>query len=368
MDYEVKHDMTLNEVAGYMDDGTQAQNTKLFKKAKDQIDLNHRCLNEPIPHSEPIDIPAAKKPKPMKFQQTRLMALMETRSVCQECDMMYDRTIPEEVQAHFVMHQRLTHPQQPGKGILDNPIFEQICSNGIHRVHVSRRDAERKERDWYEHALELSESNGLGLFEGQLWHEIFIGEPSAPTHGSKGSGETKEKPRRKAPQYRIYVYSIDYAVASVALVQRIAKAGAYYHGPKTHDKTGKLATPEPDEDQNYVNMDRIFPVLASIDRLWTGVGYRRKGYATTLLDCVREYFIHSMTLEKHQVAFSLPTMEGEAFATDYFTSVFPGCPFVVGREEARYVVENGVLKDLLEAEPKLEKKLSSDSLIFRISL
>jgi hypothetical protein len=368
MDYALKLDMTLDEVAGNMDDDTQAQNTKLFKKAKDQIDLEYRCLDEPVPHSEPIDIPTAKKSKPMKFQQTRLMALMNTHIVCRECDLMYDKTIPEEVQDHLMMHQRLTHPQHPGKSVLDNPIFEQRSFNGVHRVHVNRRYAERKERDWYENALELSEQNGLGLFEGQLWREIFIGEPSALTYGGKGSGETKEKPRRREPQYKIYVYTIDYAIASVALVQRIAKAGAYYHGPKTHDETGKLATPEPKEDQNYVDMDRIFPVLASIDRLWTGIDYRRKGYATTLLDCVRKDFIHPMALEKHQLAFSLPTTEGVAFATKYFTSVFLGCPFVVGREEIRYVVENGDLKDLLEVEPKLKKDLSSGSLIFRMSL
>ena len=336
------------------------QRAKDFKDVKDKLDLEYyRRVKTPILRSQPIDIPMSKIPKPIIYEQLRLNTFKDVSESCSFCDFKYNQTIPAEVKEHSHRHEKRAKFLRDTKGVLSNPIWEEDREDGEHRIHVNRRHTKAKERNWFEQHLEISEQRGLaGLLERDLWNEKSFTDHFAPPRRIKAN----EKPKRKLPRYKVYAYTVNHKVISIAVVQHISEAAAYYYGPKTHDEDGKLAVPNPGELVEYVDMDRSFRVVASIDRLWTEEKYRRKGHATTLLNCILGDFIPCYTLRKSQLAFSSPTTEGREFATKYFESVFSDCPFVIDVHDARMVVQNEKLKDLWDAGLKLKKDLSSRSL------
>ncbi|XP_060586425.1 N-acetyltransferase ESCO1-like [Ruditapes philippinarum] len=63
--------------------------------------------------------------------------------------------------------------------------------------------------------------------------------------------------------------------------------------------------------------DEAEPVQIGISRIWVYSQARRKGIATKLLDCVRQWSIYGTVIPKHKVAFSDPTPDGKLLATRY---------------------------------------------------
>jgi GNAT superfamily N-acetyltransferase len=239
--------------------------------------------------------------------------------------MTYNPTVDEDIQAHDQMHNR-RNPITT-KRILDNPLWDTARIDGIHAIYVNRRHPERNERKWFEHALDMLVDHGLkDSFSLDLWKSMYVNQ-------------------RKLAQYKIYVYLIDDKIVSIALAKRIFKAGSFYSGWKTHDASGKLAIPDRSKTQEYVDMDWSFPVVVSIDRLWTDPAHHRRGFATALLEQLRGDWVFGTHLSKKLIAFSIPTAQGKKFATKYFRGVFPGCPFVVDPYDAPMVLEDGVLKN-----------------------
>ena len=359
--------MSFYDVAGNMDDDSRVELLERLLDTDERLDQNRVNrkysvgdpfpslgvaanigpvnLNRPRAHSSPIDIPGANKTKPPKYEQLRLNTSSNDYIVCKVCNFMYNETIQAEVQHHAREHKKHTQPQHPANGVIRDQIWERLYNEGVHRIHVNQRRAGQRERAWYEMALEIAREAGLaGSYdEEKLWDEICIDELSPQASGSKYEKTTMTKPRKMAPRYKVYVYTINYEVVSVALAQRITKAGSYYHGPQTHDEHGKLESPHSTKFQQYVDLDRSFPVQVSIDCLCTASGHQRKGYATTLLDQLRQDFIWGVKVNKKHVAISFPTADGAIFARGYFKSVFEGCPFVVA-DEAAVVLENGMLR------------------------
>ena len=350
-------------------DGEVRRAKALVKKLKDGRDLEklkgkHDLENKPqeeydlknagttkllLPSTHPIAIPAPKKTKVM--HQTQINTFEDKLKFCPTCDMHYNPTIPEELRLHQLEHEKRENFRRDTRGVRGNPIWQETRDDGEHRVHVNRRHPGTQERTWYELALETSVQNGLaGLFDSELWGEIEIEDEFPPAVPGKA------KAKRSVPQYKVYAYTIENELVAIAVVQRASRAGAYYCGPATHDENGKLANLRLKE-QRYVDMDRSCNVVACVERLWTDAKYRRKGYATTLLDCVLKYFIHGATLRKRQLAFSIPTDEGRQFATSYFESVFHGCPFVVSADDENLVVlDNGMLRTRRPVQRLLKEK------------
>jgi hypothetical protein len=287
-----------------------------------------------IPRSAPIDIPRPKKTKPtsVAFSQLHFISGRETDIICDDCGYRFNRTLLDEVREHSQFHKNHKRGNNPKKGVLAEPLWQQNGLDGfVHKIVTNRRHPTLKEREWYDSSLSISMAGGLdGPAPENLWGEIT--DPSAPNSGVK------------VPRYKLYVYTTGVEVVSLVLAERIARAGAFYSGPKTHDEHGKLATPDPDKVQTFVNLDQVFPVMVSVDRVWTHSAHRRNGYATKLVDHIRKNFIQGITLRRCQVAFSLPTEAGMAFASKYCESAFGSCPFVVNVDDARVVVHNGKLK------------------------
>jgi hypothetical protein len=302
--------------------------------SSDCVTARHEIDNG-VTHSDPIDIPQQRQaPTHITWHQLRFVTESNPNILCDECGFMFNRTIESEVREHSRWHKDHTRGNHPTKGLLSKPLWEEANEDGfVHRIQVNRRGASAKEREWYENALEISINRGLdGHFTNDLWRDITDPSDSASF--------------AQVPKYKVYVYTIGVQVVTVILAERITKGGAYYIGPKTHDESGELATPDHTELQEYVNLDHSFPVMVSVDRVWTEASHHRKGYATKLLHYVRKDFIPGTKLHRCQVAFSRPTSDGCAFAAKYCSDAFGGTtPFVVDVDDVRMVVENGKLRD-----------------------
>ena len=279
-------------------------------------------IDHSVPHSKPIDIPGAKKV--IKYIQQQFVNSKSAIVQCHTCGFTYNQTIASEVRQHGRWHRDYDGGNHPLKSFEPRVLWRENIDYA-HRIIVGRRRT-MKERLWFDGALVISQPGLGGTIPEDTWVEI-----TDPTYGFK------------VPRYKIYAYTIDDDVVSVILAERISQAGAYYCGAKTHDEHGKLATPDPTKSQEYVDLDRSYPVTVSIDRIWTLEGYQRNGFATKLLDYVRRDFIPGLKLRRCQIAFSSPTTAGVHFATKYCGRAFPDCPFVIGVDDARVVVKNGKL-------------------------
>lgn len=353
LDNEERLDLQPYESAGEMNDGGGVQRAMQFKNGWNQFKresplvdpfpslgvVANTCtgplnLGRPRAPSKPIDIPGVKKgnTKPSKYEQTRLNALTNGYIECRVCNYMYNETIPAEVQEHSREHKKHTQPQHLSNGVLSDHIWEKVQTCGVHRIHVNPRRTSQKERDWYENALEIAQDHGLASSYKveELWDEICVDDPTAQTSGPTDEGKFIAKPRKMAPSYKVYVYTIDYEVVSVALAQRVTNAGLYYYGAEAHE-------------HGNVKLDRSSnrSIYVSIESLCTVRDHQRKGYATTLLDHLRRDFIWWFKLEKKNVAISLPTEAGREFARNYFKGAFTGFSFLVA-DESEDLLETGM--------------------------
>ncbi|GLH06785.1 N-acetyltransferase eco [Gryllus bimaculatus] len=69
--------------------------------------------------------------------------------------------------------------------------------------------------------------------------------------------------------------------------------------------------------------EETYSVQCGISRIWTAPDLRRKGIASKLVDSLRLSFMFDHILDKKEIAFSVPTENGKAFATNYMkTSEF----------------------------------------------
>ncbi|CAG8477669.1 4353_t:CDS:2 [Paraglomus occultum] len=88
----------------------------------------------------------------------------------------------------------------------------------------------------------------------------------------------------------------------------------------TRNTASSHAEEQPGEfDDASVVFYRTEPIRAvcGISRIWVSRQYRRKGIATKLLDLVRKNYIYGCCLGRLAIAFSQPTGDGKALATNY---------------------------------------------------
>lgn len=63
-----------------------------------------------------------------------------------------------------------------------------------------------------------------------------------------------------------------------------------------------------------------YPVKCGISRIWVKKECRRVKLATALVNCLRVTFMAGGALERHDLAFSSPTLDGKQFAKKYCDS------------------------------------------------
>jgi ribosomal protein S18 acetylase RimI-like enzyme len=282
---------------------------------------------DPIP-SKPIPIPgkpvtpkeAAKNkwahPAHLKtYLQTTFSTLsMPAHDECKLCGLIYNKTLEEERKKHESYCAKKSGGDMPRVEISKILLTRWVDGTGVeHSILVVDRNNSTQWKLYAENALQISykDLGGWEIEPEQLWSEF--------THARAGY----------VSRYKIYLHTINTKVntrtrtkiVGVVLAESIDEGGPYYKGKKRYSEEGRIPggaiAAALREQQEYVNVDLALPVFVSIDRIWVDEEYRRQGFARQLVDTIRDTFVRGMVVSKRQVAFSLPTSEGHAFAADY---------------------------------------------------
>jgi hypothetical protein len=158
----------------------------------------------------------------------------------------------------------------------------------------------------------------------ELWREF-------PDPHSKSSAPAL------VPRFRIFVHYIDDEVVSVILGERVRYGLSYHPGRSIREDGGSMLGGVGTMRSLDIMESKKYPAWVSIERIWVRDGHRRKGYASKMVDLVRENFVHGLPLAKHQIAFSWPFANGVAFATQYCLGTFGAhVPFLVNSEDVMH--------------------------------
>lgn len=235
-------------------------------------------------------------------KQTTLSYVQNSYLTCKLCDALYipslteDRHIHEE---HCKAHTAGKQPTMDTKVLLEKWMD---LEGGIHAIMVVDYDSPKVWQEYAYSAIEISyqDLGGPPIQDFKLWTEI--------RHRKIGV----------VPRYKVYIYSVKTIVVGIVLAESIEQGGEFYKGEEDFSKKGTLfADADAPRAEAYVSWDNVYPVFVCIDRIWIRPRYRKQGYATTLVDCVRKSFVKAIILSKRQIAFSVPTDVGYEFASSY---------------------------------------------------
>ena len=115
------------------------------------------------------------------------------------------------------------------------------------------------------------------------------------------------------------------AAATTAAVAGAAAAATSLGMPTTTTATATTTTttvvasasPPPADVELVCRSEEAVKACCGIQRMWVHRAARRQGVAKRMLDCIRAEFIFATRLQKDDLAFSLPTPDGKAFAEKY---------------------------------------------------
>jgi GNAT superfamily N-acetyltransferase len=253
--------------------------------------------------------------------------------VCKECGMQYNTTLAEDRRSHEKHHNGVVEAKQPNTVPAGSNLMDKYVGDAHHLIRVIDHRGSAALKQGVEKALEVTRHDlgGWILSPQKLWAEIT-------------NPHNKNDPNH-VPRYKVYLYLINLQVVGLVLAERIARGGAYYHGPMIIDEYGGLpnvgVSEHSSEEQEFVYSDFEYKCYMSIDRIWTRRDFRRNGIATLLVDHARQSFVPGLSLSKEQIAFSRPTSAGREFATKYCEDVsFKGGPFLSDLDSAEVVVKD----------------------------
>lgn len=244
---------------------------------------------------------------------------------CEECGKYYDPTSVHSTSRHDLEHPRLVGAKVTKKQ-MSTVVLEEWTSDGKKHCIVvidCKQAAVVRSHGWAVLDTTYEALGSLHVKEEELWREI-----SDPQ--SIGVN------RFLVPRFRIYVHYIDNETIAVVLAERIRDACTYHPGRSIREDGGPLLGAPgvpPESPLLGYDLDTIYPVWASIERVWVREDYRRKGYATNMVDTVRKHFVLGLHLTIDQIAFSCPFGSGVAFATKYCKGIFGRAPFLVNADE-----------------------------------
>jgi hypothetical protein len=279
----------------------------------------------PEVRSQPIPIPQRKQSglKQMYFDTHERDAWIQ----CKECDRYYDPTSQRGKARHDIEHNKRVHAKVTKKEMSTVILEEWIAEEKKHRVAVIDCKQPIAVRSHGQAVLGIT-SEALGpvhVEKEELWREIPNPQSNSATPA-------------QVPRFRIFVHYIDDEAVSVILAERIRDGCTYHPGRSIRDDGAPLLG-EPGAFKDSLldlQLHVKYPVWVSIERIWVRDGHRRKGYATKMVDLVRENFVRGLPLDKDQIAFSCPFGSGVAFATKYCHRVFGDAPFLVNADEVRH--------------------------------
>jgi len=265
------------------------------------------------------------------LHQTQLDMGISAIKVCKECGMQYNTTLTEDRRSHEKYHNGVVDAKQPNSVPAGVNLMEKYVGNSHHLIRAIDHRGSATLRQGAEKALEATgpDLGGWIIPPHKLWAEI------TNPHNKNDSN--------LVPRYKVYLYLINLQVVGLVLAERIARGGAYYHGPliiKEDDRLPSIGAFGPESgEEEFVFGDIEYKCYMSIDRIWIRQDLRRHGFATLLVDYARQSFVPGLSLSKEQIAFSRPTKVGRKFATKYCEGVsFEGGPFLSDLDSAEVVI------------------------------
>eukprot|EP01127_Copromyxa_protea_P007042 TRINITY_DN1697_c0_g1_i1.p2 TRINITY_DN1697_c0_g1~~TRINITY_DN1697_c0_g1_i1.p2 ORF type:complete len:428 (+),score=120.10 TRINITY_DN1697_c0_g1_i1:1730-3013(+) len=93
--------------------------------------------------------------------------------------------------------------------------------------------------------------------------------------------------------------------------------GEKQSGSESEDEDDNDETSEFDMMMTHIREDSPQPALIGVSRIWVHPSYRRQGIATKLVDVARKSFVYGHIVERKDVAFSQPSLEGKKFGVNF---------------------------------------------------
>ncbi|KAK5086846.1 hypothetical protein LTS08_008253 [Lithohypha guttulata] len=332
----------------------QKENLKNAKRKREEDDIGMRDASEPLSEImnssnravaplpqctnafQPVQPPLRTTPSQPKLLTQSVLDFGQSNTpvTCNQCQMSYTPSVPEDAKLHDMYHNRHKAGIELDKAFMKSAMkwcYE--VPNIAGSVVVVDRKISLPARRTVQKVLEVvnKELGSVEIPENELWGQKVL------------EGEAEDS--KKVDCYKVFLHVIDGKCVAICLAERISRAY----------KVNSIHLPPAEDVQNHVNVEKRnadiredstlltptsatpphhhFPssadlqldstaskVVVGVSRIWTSETSRKKGIANNLLDCVLTQFIYGLDIEKEEVAFSQPTDMGAALARSWFGS------------------------------------------------
>ena len=260
-------------------------------------------------------VPAGKKARHLTQMQIDLGG--ETRKACKGCGMDYIPSNKEDVDMHKEFHSMNIRGVDMGKAFLKEvKTLETVDGGEVLSIVNGRNSLAIKNKARKVLEVVNKELGAVDIEESTLWesHSVPTTEKTqirrVKTRRNSGTIERKED------RFKFFLYMVGDKCVGLCLAERIHNA-AKVVTPKLPQlfNQGHVASTRSSSISMAATRD---PALLGISRIWTLKSHRRKGIASSLLDCARGNFFYGIEVPKEMVAFSQPSESGGRLAEAWF--------------------------------------------------
>ncbi|XP_053395371.1 N-acetyltransferase ESCO2-like [Mercenaria mercenaria] len=202
---------------------------------------------------------------------------------CEVCGMVYTMSEPADEAMHVKFHQSLLNVLK-FPGWKKEHVVQEYMDTGSRVIMVTAESPKYATR-------KVEEINKV------MGEELGFAEPTLSFRAS----------------YKAFLYvSEDKKIEGCCVVEPINEG--YRVLPDT--QSSQSAENHPGH-RPWCSSDQAEPAVVGVSRIWVYGQARRKGIASKLLDCVRQWSIYGTVIPKNKMAFSDPTPDGKQLATRY---------------------------------------------------
>eukprot|EP01127_Copromyxa_protea_P007044 TRINITY_DN1697_c0_g1_i5.p2 TRINITY_DN1697_c0_g1~~TRINITY_DN1697_c0_g1_i5.p2 ORF type:complete len:389 (+),score=120.28 TRINITY_DN1697_c0_g1_i5:1730-2896(+) len=240
---------------------------------------------------------------------------------CMECGMLYSPGNEADESCHQKFHKKFLSPL-PFAGFKDQKIHQQgtdgsyitsISSNTKVSKHAEKIREIRNMVDEklnfapFEGALPEDEENYLFVLNKKILGCAIIERISTayPIYYPKEEKEEKKEQKKERKEQK------------EKDAEDKVNEGEKQSGSESEDEDDNDETSEFDMMMTHIREDSPQPALIGVSRIWVHPSYRRQGIATKLVDVARKSFVYGHIVERKDVAFSQPSLEGKKFGVNF---------------------------------------------------